>query len=115
MARRANPAAGVRATEEHEEQVPLMGGSAGIPEGPRATPTGGNRDGVVVASAQTHAAESAPDAEPMPAPKRFIVEAHHQVQYGGVLSLFRAGKIVDDSNFDLDNLRRQGVRLRQLS
>ncbi len=100
MARRANPAAGQAATEEHEEQTPHEGGEIGIPQ-----------TGAIASAAQAPPA----NAEPEVAPARFMVEQTRTVAMGGMPTIMRAGKVVDASTYDLDELRRQGVALRQIS
>lgn len=114
MARRVNPAAGAAATEEHKEQTPLEGGSSGIL--PDTLSTSGI-PGQVTGSAERPVD---PNAPPPPVVKKYVVEGQrgnvpgYHVQEKGMLTLIRTGRIVDDSNFDVDGLRRQGVRLRAL-
>lgn len=115
MARRVNPAEGKTETAEHDEKTPLEGGSSGVL--PDAGP-GGGIPGRVVGSA---AREPDPDAPPPPPVKKYMVEGNrgnlpgYHVQEHGVLTLIRTGRVVDDVNFDIDGLRRQGVRLREMT
>lgn len=112
MARRVNPAGGPTATEEHEEQTPMAGGSAGVLEtASDAIPHPGQ------ATANAYRAPD-PDAPPSPPVYRFVVDG---VRHDGVFALingykalFRNGKVVDSLNYDVEGLRQQGVRLRPL-
>ena len=54
----------------------------------------------------------APD---VPAPPRFMVQRDQYVMSKGGRTLLRAGKIVDEHNFDLTALRSQGVMLEQVA
>lgn len=108
MARRANPAAGETASAEHDEQTPLEGGSAGVLE---TAPTYGKPT--------TSAAKPAdPDAEPAPKLKTYIVEGAgpqgRNVMLDGYKALLRDGKIVSEKDYNIEGLRLQGVRLREL-
>jgi len=108
MARRANPAAGETATTEHDEQTPLEGGSAGVLV---EHPTYGKP----TASAQQPVD---PDAPPPPKLKEYIVEGAgpngRSVMLDGYKALFRDGKIVSEKDYNIETLRIQGVRLREL-
>jgi hypothetical protein len=111
MARRANPAAGETATTEHDEQTPLVGGSAGVLETTHNELTHGQP----TASATR---EPDPDAPPPPKVRRFIVEgagpAGRGVMLDGYRANFRDGKICSEKDYDIEVLRAQGVRLREL-
>jgi hypothetical protein len=95
MARRMNPAAGVTATEEYEEHLPMAGGAPGVDVAP--------------ATAQ-------PVRVVMPAvpvrKHRVMKEAH--VMYGNCRTILREGKEVDELTYDLELLRRQGVVLQEV-
>lgn len=98
MARRANPAAGPAATEEHEEQTPLTGGASGIPtEQSAAVQAPRVRD---------------PDEPQAPPPKRFVVLEERKVAISGLIVRMPVGKILDGSNYDVDALLKQGLRVR---
>lgn len=110
MARRVNPAEGKTETTEHDEQTPMTGGSPGVPaEATRSAALPGH------AAASAQAAPDA-DAPPPPEVKRYTVEAGspRQVIYAGYPVMLPAGKVIDDANYDVEGLRKQGVRLRPL-
>ena len=111
MARRVNPAAGTAATEEHDEQTPMEGGSAGVIVSEyKAIANSGH----TTATAYRPPAEDAP---PPPLVRRYIVEnagSGKSVLLNGYKALFKDGKVVDDVNYNIDGLKQQGVRLREL-
>ena len=112
MARRVNPAEGKAETADHDEQTPMTGGSPGVPP---AASSPAPLSGQISAGARQ---APDPDAPPPPEVKQYMVEGMHpdgkKVLYAGYPVLFRNGKVVDDANFDVEGLRKQGVRLRPL-
>lgn len=99
MARRPNPALGAAASEEAEEASTTMeGGAPGIPPANEQLP------------AQQARAEVRLD-QPL---QRYRVMESAPLLYGGARTHLAAGKVVDGYAYDLDMLRRQGVRLEPL-
>ncbi len=47
--------------------------------------------------------------------KRFVVDADKIVSQNGNRFTLRAGKIIDESNYNIDMLRRQGVKMHEAS
>lgn len=84
----------------------MDGGTAGIPQQAGAP-----------AQAITAPRDDAPDEV---APAQYVVEGSrgsapgYNIQYGGSIVLLRTGKVVDQSTYDIEFLRSQGVRLREL-
>lgn len=55
------------------------------------------------------------DAEGSPVVRRFLVLAEKNISHSGVRSILREGKEIDENNYDIGSLQRQGVKLREIT
>jgi hypothetical protein len=94
---------GATATEEFDDQAPMDGGAPGIVPQPTAQVT---FPGTI--------ARRDPDAPPAPPVDRYRVVGHYDIIYSGCKTHLKDGKTVDEYTYDLDLLRRQGVRLEKI-
>jgi hypothetical protein len=109
MARRVNPVTGEQSAEKDDkldERPPQPGGALGVVQEVTADPT------KPVASA---ARPPPVDAPPPPPVRRYRVEAHKQVLYSGSMVAMRPGKVLEESQYDIDLLRRQGLQLKEIT
>lgn len=68
---------------------------------------------VVVADATQKTLETAPPAEEVPVVKRYVVVKGGSVLVNGHRTTIKEGKIVDNLNYDLTHLQKQGIRLQR--
>ncbi len=97
MARRVNPASGMVHADGEEGQAPMEGGSPGVIAPPAAQ---------VEAAAQRQR-----DALPEVPSKKYMVAREGTATLGGMRTLFRQGKVVDENAYDVNVLRQQGIQL----
>ncbi len=107
MARRVNQGPS-ESTEEMGDRSMTPGGADGvIPDAAKDIPN----PGVAEASAFREPPADAPKA------KQFMVmnAGGVHIMYGGVRTLLKQNKVIDETTYDLELLRRQGVQLRELT
>ena len=80
----------------------MPGGAAGVPQSVTAN--------TATVKATTPLARGAAG----PKPKRWRVLNGGLIVHGGMKTVLRAGKEIDDSNYDLRMLRKQGIRLEEI-
>jgi len=93
------------------EVTPLTGGAPGVPPQEQAQEIPmGSPDGQIIGSA-------VPTASKVVTPKvrRFRIENGGRYTNRGHVSLLSPGKVVDESNFDVKQMRSQGFRLTELT
>ncbi len=49
-----------------------------------------------------------------PTVRRYLVEAEKNISHNGIRSILRAGKEIDESNYNIEQLRKQGVKLTEI-
>ncbi len=55
------------------------------------------------------------DAEGSPVVRRFMVEKEKNISHNGIRSILREGKEIDENNYDIASLVRQGVKLKEIT
>lgn len=116
----ARRATGTSAGPEHAQYAGNIATDlAPIPESPTLE---GNAPGVVVAShlgsnPSTIVGESflPEDAAGSPVVRRFVVEKEKNISHHGIRSILREGKEIDENNYDITSLQKQGVKLREIT
>lgn len=88
------------------ESPTLAGGAPGVV----ASSHLGSNPAVVVATAV-----NPEDIEASPTVRRFVVEKEKNISHHGVRSILREGKEIDESNYDINSLLKQGVKLREIT
>jgi hypothetical protein len=105
MARRVN-----QATTEPEElaPTPLPGGTAGIiEEAIQTIPEPGKPSALVPPDMR-------PEVRQMAPPKRYQVERGGRVWLHGYGAEIKHGRIIDETMYDLEGLRKQGISLKPI-
>lgn len=103
------------------ENNPHAGGGSGL----ILKPTQGGASGIIEnaetrihyageATSSARQVEPNPEAPPPPVPRRWRVTQDRPVVLDGARTYMRAGKEVDDLNYNVDQLRQQGVPMEEI-
>lgn len=104
MARQQNKA-------REDEQIEVL--SDQEPEEVNLDPVNDAERSVVVGDATTKTLQTAPEPEAVPPVKKYVVVKGGNVMVNGNRTRIAEGKIIDELNYDIAHIQRQGIRLQR--
>lgn len=74
-----------------------------------ASHLGSNAPDIVASAVDVEASEDSPVV------RKYRVEAEKNISHNGIRSILRAGKEIDENNYDINLLKKQGVKLTDIT